>query len=220
MCRGGVIQRDSVKELLFTERDRVVFKKDHSSRGMGIRVFDRKSFNIETVESLGNGLFQEFIIQDEMMAQFQPQTVIAIRLTTISLDSGVVELRGSYLKVGLAGEPYTQSDNQLRVAIDRDSGAFSDHGHSTDWKRVETHPDSGIRFSGKVVPSYDRCKDLVERLHSKIPYVRCIGWDLAVDEAGEPQVLEWNGGHNDIKYSEATQGPCFADLGWETLWRQ
>jgi hypothetical protein len=29
------------------------------------------------------------------------------------------------------------------------------------------------------------------------------------------QVMEWNGFHNDIKFSEATQGPCFADLGFQ-----
>jgi hypothetical protein len=32
--------------------------------------------------------------------------------------------------------------------------------------------------------------------------------------------MEWNGTYNDIKFSEATQGPCFADLGWERLWKE
>ena len=34
------------------------------------------------------------------------------------------------------------------------------------------------------------------------------------------QLMEWNGTYNDIKFSEATQGPCFADLGWERLWKE
>jgi hypothetical protein len=29
--------------------------------------------------------------------------------------------------------------------------------------------------------------------------------------------MEWNAEHNDIKFSEATQGPCFADLRWDRL---
>jgi hypothetical protein len=29
--------------------------------------------------------------------------------------------------------------------------------------------------------------------------------------------MEWNGEHNDVKSSEATQGPCFSDLNWERL---
>jgi hypothetical protein len=45
-------------------------------------------------------------------------------------------------------------------------------------------------------------------------------WDLCIDGDGAVRVLEWNGGHNDITFSEATQGPCFADLDRETLWRR
>jgi hypothetical protein len=50
-----------------------------------------------------------------------------------------------------------------------------------------------------------------------MPFVRCIGWDLTVDDQGAVQILEWNGGHTGIKITEATQGPCFADLNWHLL---
>ena len=52
-----------------------------------------------------------------------------------------------------------------------------------------------------------------------MPFARSVGWDVVVDSDDEVRVLEWNAGHNDIKFSEATQGPCFSDMGWETLWR-
>jgi hypothetical protein len=29
--------------------------------------------------------------------------------------------------------------------------------------------------------------------------------------------MEWNGSFPGIKFHEATQGPCFDDLGWEQL---
>jgi hypothetical protein len=32
--------------------------------------------------------------------------------------------------------------------------------------------------------------------------------------------MEWNALHNDIKFSEATQGPCFTDLRWERFARR
>ena len=52
-----------------------------------------------------------------------------------------------------------------------------------------------------------------------VPFARSIGWDMIVDNNNEIQVMEWNGSHNDIKFSEATQGPCFSNLGWEKLWK-
>jgi hypothetical protein len=56
-------------------------------------------------------------------------------------------------------------------------------------------------------------------MHRRMPLVGCVGWDFAVDADARPWLLEWNAVHNDIKVSEAMQGPCFAGLGWETLWR-
>lgn len=31
--------------------------------------------------------------------------------------------------------------------------------------------------------------------------------------------MEWNASHNDIKFSEATQGRCFADPRWDAFAR-
>jgi hypothetical protein len=50
-----------------------------------------------------------------------------------------------------------------------------------------------------------------------VPYARCVGWDLTVDSDEQVMVMEWNAEHNDVKFSEATQGPCFADLDWQRL---
>lgn len=49
--------------------------------------------------------------------------------------------------------------------------------------------------------------------------MRCIGWDVTLDDQENVRIMdmEWNAGHNDIKFSEATQGPCFSDLHREWL---
>ena len=78
-------------------------------------------------------------------------------------------------------------------------------------------PDSGVRFSGVKIPAFAQCVATVLDLHQRIPFARCIGWDVTVDADENVQVMEWNGEHNDVKFSEATQGPCFSDLKWERL---
>jgi hypothetical protein len=52
-----------------------------------------------------------------------------------------------------------------------------------------------------------------------MPFTRVIGWDIIVDSMEKPVIMEWNGRHNDIKFSEAATGPNFADLGWQELWK-
>jgi hypothetical protein len=67
------------------------------------------------------------------------------------------------------------------------------------------------------IPAFSKCVVTVLDLHKKIPFARCVGWDVTVDVDENVQVMEWNGGHNDVKFSEATQGPCLSDLKWERL---
>jgi hypothetical protein len=57
----------------------------------------------------------------------------------------------------------------------------------------------------------------VIELHRKAPYTRCIGWDVTLDEKETVQLMEWNAWSPGIMFHEATQGPCFADLGLERL---
>lgn len=96
------------------------------------------------------------------------------------------------------------------------TGTLGEIGHSSDWTRITAHPDSKESFHNKKIPAFGECVKTITSLHKKVPFARVIGWDVTVDAAGSPRVMEWNGAHNDIKYSEATQGPCFADLIAET----
>ena len=52
-------------------------------------------------------------------------------------------------------------------------------------------------------------------LHKKVPHITIIGWDMAICDDETTKVIEWNAKHCDIKFSEASTGPCFLGLGWE-----
>ena len=54
-------------------------------------------------------------------------------------------------------------------------------------------------------------------MHSNIPFARCLGWDLIVDKHNNVLLIEVNGGHSGIRFTEMVQGPCFIGLNWENL---
>ncbi|MCB1349868.1 MAG: hypothetical protein KDK11_14975, partial [Maritimibacter sp.] len=138
-----------------------------------------------------------------------------LRLTTAIDDAGEVSLRAGYLRLGRGEDTHVQSASHVRIPIDRETGRLGDMGYLPNWLTTDAHPDSGVTFKQKVIPSYADCVRVVTENHLKMPYVRCMGWDLSVDKAGKVKIIEWNGGHNDIKFGEAVQGPCFRDLNWE-----
>ena len=213
----NVIPPQEFKNLLFRDHDRVVFKVDDVSQGKGIFFFERDSFTPEAVKKIGNGVFQYYIEQHPMLHAYAPNSVATLRVTSVIDETGDVSVRAAYLRLGVGKDTHVMSASNIRIPITLSTGVMHDNGYLPTWLPTSEHPTSGLRFAGESIPSFDKCIDVVKQSHLKLPFARIIGWDLAVDKDGEVAIMEWNGAHNGIKFSEATQGPCFADLGWEKL---
>jgi Sugar-transfer associated ATP-grasp len=213
---GGLVAEKDVVEVLFGKDDRVAFKRDGSQSGVGVTILDRHSFDLGKVRALGSGLFQSFIRQHPFFPYISNSPAVAtIRLTTAVNDLGEVRVRASYLRLGRATEEHVRSATDINVPINPATGELSDIGYTAVWARLDRHPDAAVPFAGQTIPNFESCIKVAIRCHERLRFVRCIGWDLCVDTAGDVKIMEWNGGHNGIKFTEATQGPCFADLNWQ-----
>ncbi|MEJ8280771.1 sugar-transfer associated ATP-grasp domain-containing protein [Pseudonocardia spirodelae] len=224
---GGLYGRDlqhldraDLAAALFDGADRAVFKSDDSIQGAGVRVLHRSTFDPAALATLPSGVFQSWVEQHPVLAAVTPDSVATVRVTTAVTDDGNASVRAAYLRFGRAADTHVRSDSHVRVAVGTTDGRLAAEGFTPRWTTVAAHPDSGAGFAGLTVPGFAACTGAVLELHRRMPFARCVGWDLTVDAGGHPVVLEWNAGHNDIKFSEATQGPCFADMGWERLWRR
>jgi hypothetical protein len=212
-----VADRD-LTEVLFGQTDRIVFKSDSTQSGLGVRVFDRATFDTARVRELGPGVFQPFVRQHEAFQRIgNSPAVTTLRLTTATDDQGKPGLRAAFLCIGRAKDEHIRAGTDVLVPVDPATGAMSPTGYVPDWQRTDRHPDSNQVFAGYELPEFEACKAVALRCHARLPFVRCIGWDVTVDSQGAVKILEWNGGHTGIKITEATQGPCFADLGWHKL---
>ena len=209
---GVVISEDELKSVVFVHSDQVVFKLDGSGQGRGVYIFDKESFDCKTIRSLGNGVIQKFINQHPVFKVFASKPVATLRFTTVVDDTGVVSIRACFLRLGRADDTHVISARDVCVPVDLVSGELGREGYMSDWSVTGAHPDSKVQFHGVKIPAFAQCVSTVLDLHRKIPFARCVGWDLIVDSDDKVQVMEWNGEHNDVKFSEATQGPCFADL--------
>ena len=202
---------------MFRESERIVFKIDDSGQGNGVFIFDRNTFNPDAIRALGNGVMQRFIEQHPVLAAFAPKSVATLRITTVVDDAGSISVRACFVRFGRAQDTHVKGESDVCVPVDLATGRLGRYGYVKSWLQATEHPDSKVPFDGITVPSFASCIQKALDLHRRIPFARCIGWDLTVDAEGNAQVLEWNGEHNDVKFGEVTQGPCFADLQWERL---
>src|SRR3569832_2498631 len=108
---------DAVKEQLFKEHERVVFKLDNSLQGRGIHFFTRESFSVEQIKRLGNGLFQHAVYPHEMFKKFSKHSVATLRISTVYKDDGVVSVRACHLRMGSGEKTHKQTKTKIRVPI-------------------------------------------------------------------------------------------------------
>ena len=214
-----IISDEKIKEIIFKKSKKVVFKIDNSFQGKGVFLLEESKFEQNKIHLLGNGVVQDFIEQHSFFKELMPGSVSTIRITTVVDDDGIASMRACYLRIGRNFDSHVKSESHIRVPIKMETGELFEYGYLTNWFTIDKHPDTNILFAKKQIPNFAKCVTVALDLHKSVPFVRCIGWDMTVDKNNNVQVMEWNGTHNDIKFSEATQGPCFSDLGWEKLWK-
>lgn len=214
------LSRKSMKSWIFADgREKVIFKCESSRQGKGVAIFTKDTFSIDSIMEMGNGVFQNYIVQHPLFSEISPQSVASLRITTILDASGKSEVRAAYLRVGSGSDTIVKSASHIRIPIQKKTGQFSEIGYTTKWIEIDRHPDSNFVFANRQIPCYEDCINITTSLHAQFPYAQCIGWDVVVDSMNHVSIMEWNAHHNDIKFSEAVNGPCFADLGWEKLWK-
>jgi len=206
--------------LLFERHDRVFYKEDGSAQGRSVSIMRREDFRPGTRATLPDGVFQAPITQNAFFEAMSPKSTATLRITTARDLEGVVEVKAAYLRGGRATDDIVTCRSHVRVPLDRNTGAMADVGYLHDWRKTDRHPDTGFRFAGNAIPNYREAAALCKTLHESCPHMLCLGWDTCINEAGEVQIMEWNSRYNDIKFSEATTGPCFRGLGWEGLWKR
>lgn len=215
----AILDEDKLSEELFANSETIVFKLDRSWSGKGVFFFNKSSFKVEKIRSLGNGVFQNYINQHTFFEQLMPSSVATLRMTTVIDDNYKASLRACYLRIGRSTDKHVKSESHIRIPVDITTGELNNTGYLSNWLPIDRHPDTQIVFAKLRIPFFQDCISTALELQKLVPFVRCIGWDMIVARDNSIKIMEWNGGHNDIKFSEATQGPCFSDLAWEKLWK-
>jgi hypothetical protein len=217
-----IIDSKNIQDHLFKKQDKIVYKLENSKRGKGVFIIDRNNFDASThlFKTYSNGVFQKFIQQHPFFSEFTDSSVATLRVTTVSDKLGNISAKAAYIRFGRDKDTHIIYKTVIAVPVDIKTGELHSKGYINDWVEIDTHPDSHISFQQKTIPNFNKCIDKAIQLHSVIPFMGCLGWDLTVDNLEEVQLIEVNAINNGIKLSESNSGPCFTDLNWENLWKK
>ena len=144
----------------------------------------------------GGYLFQEFVQPSEATAGICGPKATSARVVVL-LGTGGPQLFRVVWKIPTGNN---MSDNfmhgetgNLLAHVDPRSGAITRviTGTGFDLRELSSHPDTGVRFSGFVLPDWGDIRALCLRAAPCYPGLRLQHWDIALTADG-PQILEVN----------------------------
>lgn len=151
--------------------------------------------NLTKILESNRYLLQQKVTQNEVMASLHPQSLNTIRLVTVRhRRTGKIDVFPSILRIG-AGKSIVDNTSAggLAVGIDLSTGKLKEYGlfKPAYGTKTRIHPDSKIQLSDVTIPYFEECKKQAIRLHSMIPQLHSIGWDIAIGPNG-PIFVEGN----------------------------
>lgn len=165
-------------------------------------------------------MIQEPITQHDFFDEIMEGKGATLRITTIRNEKNEIDTHAAMLRLGRKKSKIVKSQDSIRVPVSVKDGKLNTYGIDSNWKRHEKHPDSHYKFYNKQIPHFLKAVKSLEQIHKSFIHYSVIGWDISIDQDGNPKIIEWNAGHPDIKFSEAVVGPCFNNLKWEDLWKE
>lgn len=166
-------------------------------------------------EEVGSYIFQERVVQSKEMNVLNPSAINTYRIVTVNKE-GKIYLLTALLRVGTekTGNVDNWAAGGLAIGINENE-YLKEYGFYKPiyGTKIDTHPDTKIKFSEFQAPEYREAVELACRAHRTLYGIRAIGWDVAISDNG-PVFIEGNDNW-EISLNQACDRPLRKD--WEEV---
>ena len=175
----------------FVEKHPRFFSKPfRGSFGIGAQIISVKpNDNLQNIFNelkSKNRIIEEVVTQHESLQAFCPDTVNTIRVNSFLDVHNVVHILTTGGRFGRVGKVVDNfHGGGFSVIIDPQTGIITSDGINRVHERAQKHPDTGKIFKGFQYPCWKKLRATVTKMAKSIPHMRHIGWDIAINNAGE-----------------------------------
>lgn len=156
----------------------------------------------ERVAELSGYLVTEYVDQHAYADELYPHAANTIRLLTVWDDkNGELLVPIAVHRIGTdRSRPIDNcSAGGLTAEIDLETGELGKAAQYPFWGSdgvpwYATHPDTGATIEGTAVPDWGGVRSTVEGIALENTNIPALGWDVVIDESGDPVVIEANTG--------------------------
>lgn len=179
-------------------------------------VHDDESKLQDFLQGSNDIICQTLIHQHEELNKLNPTSVNSIRLVTLFFQNQVFML-SSAMRFGVPG---SKTDNfnggGMACGVQHDGRLKSVAYDITATKHH--HTAQGVSLDSIVIPQYGECVSLVKSMAKRFASVsRLVSWDLTIDAAGRPLLIECNVTFGGVSFHQLCNGPLYGELTEDVL---
>lgn len=193
--KAEAISFDEFKEFI-KKHPKFFAKPLKGTGGYGSGIIDSKGQDLRELYNKcqeANYIIEGIVKQHKDLAKFNASTVNTIRIYSLLCADGKVRPLMGIFRAGRAGNDVDNFHcGGMAAAVDMKTGKISSNALNRDHLFFERHPDSNVKFKGFQIPCWDKVMKAVEDAGLSIPEVRHIGWDIAITDKGEVELIEGN----------------------------
>lgn len=162
---------------------------------------------------------EKVVKQHPDMARFNPSSINTIRIMTMIYDGKFIPL-SSVLRMGVNGSRVDNcSSGGIVCGIEQEIGFSKRVAYNANGDKFTEHPQTGA-FGDIYIPSWEKVLQVVEKLAWRFSGIsQLISWDIAIDEDGDPVVIEMNISYGELDFHQYCNGPIFGYMTPEILKR-
>ena len=208
----------AVEKMCRFEREMIIKPSLNSDSGHNVSKFrgnNRKGIETLLKNSGKNYIVQGVVEQHPALKAFNPTSLNTMRITSLYLN-GKVSIISSIFRFGSPGSVVDNTGAGGFVCGITKEGILKDICFDIKMN-IYCRTVSDIPFAGQPIPSYEKAIEVIRQSHTRLPNVHLIGWDIAIDETGEPILIEINISYPGIIYEQLCSGPLFGERTGEVI---
>ncbi len=210
---NNIINRNEAEEIIKNLNTYVIKKTRGTSSGKDVHICKNNEEKV-FLNNIGKDyIVQELINQNEALSLLYPKSINTFRVITYICDGKIFNCPVA-LRMGRNG---ADRDNihygGIVVGVTSEGllrkNAFSEYGDS-----FLSHPDSEIKFDNYsgLQKYYNKIIETAIQLHSRIPFLGILSWDLSLDNLGNVVLIEMNACGQSAWFCQMVNGlPLFGD---------
>lgn len=199
-----ILNKNNVESYLSNVGKCIIKPTVETGSGKGVQILNIAS-GIDTytnipIKNIFNALGKNYIIQEcvnnsKELSKLYPYSLNTIRLITYLVEDEVHHVP-LVLRIGVNGN---RVDNihagGLCIGVNEDGTLKTEAyqlGYGDKAVKYRKHPDTEIQFSNYWIGDTKKVIDAAIRLHSMIPHVGIVSWDLTINDNDEIVLIEAN----------------------------